>query len=311
MPHKTGVSNSSVVPSGWRRFRLRGIAPVRRTVKRFMRPLCASALAVFLAFLAAGASATRAGLAPGAMDLVYELHVGGLLVAVSKFSMQFHPDRFDARIAIEPRGLTKLIAKYRLLSRSDGRRTWRGVEPLHFHTEYWKKKRKRRWVDIEYSRGRVSKVKAVPAPWEDRRAVVSWLLRIDALDPVSAALALSEQIERAERCEAALGVYDGRRFFRVRLRHLGFAEQRGPFGELHRGPALRCRLVVDKVTGFKDKELKPGRYPEEITGLLAQIVPGGPWLPTRLEADHKSVRMVVKLVSVEMQGFQPRRTRHH
>ena len=287
--------------------RAQGRALALRAVARSMKACRAGATAACIALLATGASDVRAEPAPRTLDLAYKVYAGGFLIAKSDFRVRFLSNRFDARFTIEPRGIPALFKTFRLESQSDGLMTWRHVEPLRFSTVYWKKERRRRWVHIEYGTNPGPEIEAVPAPRQDRRAEVPEPLRVGALDPISAALVLSDRIRRAERCEAALDVYDGRRLFRVSLGHLGSVQIGSSSGGSYRGPALKCRMHMEKVAGFNHKELKTGRYPETMTVLLAQVVPGGPWLPIRLEADHALGRMVVRLVSIEGQGFEPQR----
>jgi hypothetical protein len=284
-----------------------GSVAVPGTPARFLKPCRAGLMAAVLALLVAEVPDVRAGPVPRTLDLAYEVYAGGLLVADSDFSLQFLSGRFDARFTMEPRGISALLKKFRLQSQSDGLMAWHRVEPSRFRTEYWKKDRRHRWVQIDYGDDPGPEVEAVPAPKKDRRAEVPETLRSGALDPISAALVLSDRVGRAGRCEAALDIFDGRRFFRVGLEDLGSVEIESSSGGTYRGPALKCRMNMEKVTGFSDKELKKGRYPETMTALLAQVVPGGPWLPIRLEADHSLGRMVVNLISVEGQGFEPQR----
>jgi hypothetical protein len=287
--------------------RAQGSVAVPVTPSRFLKSCRVGLMAAFLALLVAGVPDVRAGPAPRTMDLTYQVYAGGLLVADSDFSLRFLSGRFDARFTIEPRGIPALLKKFRLQSQSDGLMTWHRFEPSRFRTEYWKKDRRHRWVQIDYGDDPTPEIEAVPAPKKDKRAEVPETLRSGALDPISAALVLSDRVGRAGRCDAALDIFDGRRFFRVGLEHLGSVAIKSSSGGTYGGPALKCRVRIEKVTGFSKKELKKGRYPETMTMLLAQVVPGGPWLPVRLEADHELGRMVMNLVSVEGQGFQPQR----
>ncbi len=263
--------------------------------------LAAPVVALALSLAPAGAGAAAAT-PPGGVKLTYEVHAGGFIVADGKFHIDLAPDYFDAGVVIRPRGLPALLKEFRLNSEAEGLRSQAGMEPLRYSSEYWKNDRRRRWVEIDYAADALPQVEAMPPAEDDERVEVPPALLVDSLDPMSAALALSEQIERNGRCDGAIDVYDGRRLFRLELSHLGFTEVEAPYKKDAPVPSMKCRLEIAKITGFEDKERKSKRYPDTITLYLTPLAGDGLWLPVRLEAKHFLGTLMVRLVSVEETG---------
>lgn len=260
--------------------------------------LAASLVAAILSLTPMSAAAGGAT-PPGGVKLTYEVHAGGFIVADSKFHLDLGPNRFEAGVVIRPRGLAALLKEFRLHSQAEGLRNRAGMEPLRYSSEYWKDDRRRRWVEIDYAANAIPRVEAMPPADEDERVEVPEALLVDSLDPMSAALALSEQIERNGRCEGELDVYDGRRLFRLQLSHLGFVEVEAAYKGNEPVPSMKCQLKIAKVTGFEDKERESNRFPDTITLYLTPLAADGLWLPVRLEAKHFLGTLVVRLVSVE------------
>ena len=278
-----------------------------RAVIRFMSRLFVVPLIVVILIAAPGATGARTAVLPAGVNLSYEVHAGGFIVADGKFRVDLGGDRFNAGIVIQPRGIPALLKEFRLRSQVNGLLTSQGIEPRYYRSEYWKEQRRRRWVAIDYAGTSIPRVEAVPTAREDERTEVPRALRGDSLDPVTAALALSDQIGRNGRCAGRLDVYDGRRLFRLELDHLKFVEVEAPFNGEEPVAGIKCRMNVTKVSGFEDKERKSNRYPDDMTLYLTPVTSNGLWLPVRIEAKHFLGSLVVRLVSVEDQSVRGQR----
>ena len=98
-------------------------------------------------------------------------------------------------------------------------------------------------------------------------------------------------MSRDGRCSGTRRVYDGRRLFQLELHHDGVTEVKRSRYAVYAGPAIKCRLRVSKVAGFRDKEIQKGQYPEQITVFLAELEEGTPLVPVRMEADYRFGRL--------------------
>jgi hypothetical protein len=223
----------------------------------------------------------RPDFVPGVLDLEYEITAGELLVARTRFSLTLGADRFGLAMTIEPGGLPSLFSSFKLKSRADGLKAGALIEPQSYRSVYWKRDKRHRSVEIDYDGEEIGTVLADPSPKEDKRPTVPESLINGSLDPLTGAFALLQAVAESGRCQGVREVHDGRRLFRVEVQEPAIVRQ---VSGRPSGPAsgLFCRVLLSRLAGFRDKEIRERRFPEVLLAELAPVVPGAPWLPVRL-----------------------------
>ncbi len=243
----------------------------------------------FAGFLAAFAHFGSAYAAERGLDVTYNLHMGGFHVATAELGVGLVSKCFDVRLGAQPDGLIALFTSFELESRADGCHSDVGVVPDHYVSRYQGKRK--RWVSIDYGDGGKSAVRTKPTAREDKRDAVPEQLLAGSVDPMTAAFAITESVSRSGGCSGTRMVYDGRRLFQLELHHGGVAEVKRSRYSVYAGPAIKCRVRVSKVAGFREKEIQKGQFPEEITVFLAELQAGTPMVPVRMEADYRFGRL--------------------
>ena len=142
----------------------------------------------------------------------------------------------------------------------------------------------KRWVRMAYSGpDGAPEVTAEPAASNDDRAVVPAEARGGTRDPISAIYGLI--LGRGEVCAGTHEIFDGRRRYDVSAENLGPARVPDSSYAVYSGQATKCRIRIEKVTGFWDKYESKRRYPDTVDVWLARVGQDLPPLPVRIEAD--------------------------
>jgi hypothetical protein len=146
-----------------------------------------------------------------------------------------------------------------------------------------------RWAELRYTEGAISDAQGVPSPSGEDTSMVPAEIKATAVDPLSGAVAILNQVAVTGSCGGVTHLYDGKTYFTVTAMDLGPADAPDSRYGAYSGPAVRCRLTVDDDTPY-------GRPDEDVQTAdvwLAQPVAGGPVVLVRLETMTKygAVRM--------------------
>ena len=229
-------------------------------------------------------------------NLVYEVHAGGLHVFTISLEATLEPESYTVSLGLLTDGALAWLIDWTMVSAAQGRVAASQPVPAWFRTESnWRGTP--RWVELRYRAGAGPSVEAVPPPEEDDRPAVPEALRLETVDPLSAAIALIYAMASNDRCDSALTIFDGRRLFEASASDLGPAEapvsDLAPFG----GAAQACQLTVEPVTGFWLDQRYEART-QDLTVYLRALTPGGPPLPLRVDAETRFGAVRVHLVDV-------------
>ena len=256
-----------------------------------------------VALLSAGAqgSVAAAPLSPEAwqpVDLVYQVHAGGLHVFTIDLRAALGAEGYDMDLALRTDGSLAWLLDWKLMSEVSGRPEAAAPVPARFRTEsLWRGNQ--RWVELSYEGTGAPLVSAEPPPEEDDRDKVPVDLRLDTVDPLSAGVALIYALGGEAGCALSLGVFDGRRRFNARSRDDGEREiavgEISPYG----GLARACAVTVEPVTGFWRESRYEARK-EDFTVFLRQVAPETPPLPVRVEAETRFGAVRIHLVEATL-----------
>ena len=137
---------------------------------------------------------------------------------------------------------------------------------------------------LDYVDGQPVLRQLLPPLDADEREPVPAEARRGTMDSLSAVAALLRQVRDSGRCEAQAAVFDGRRRSVLSARTLGWEMLSGDWP----GRALHCHFSGRLTHGFKlDDGPAERQRPQEGDAWLAEVHPGGPVLPVRLEVPNR------------------------
>jgi hypothetical protein len=137
-----------------------------------------------------------------------------------------------------------------------------------------------------------------PEPDPDIEGALPQSLPSGVVDPLSFAITAARALAKTGRCDQTVPVFDGQRRFNVVVSHLGPATLQPSRYSIYQGPAMRCGLGIERISGFR-KSLRAKRENEERstppTIWVAQIRPELPPLPVRYDGEIALGKIVVHL----------------
>jgi Protein of unknown function (DUF3108) len=202
------------------------------------------------------------------------------------------------RARIRSSGLMGFFSGGDQVTQAEG--TWHGTEPVpaRFRLEgQWQGTP--RQVVLDYAGPGQPLLRTLEPPIEAWREPVPDPLRRGTVDTLSAIAKLSRTVARTGRCDAEAPVFDGRRRVDYTVRTAG-VEQLPPEGAFA-GPALRCAFEGRVIAGMRsDQDPDEARRPQPATAWLAEVLPGRPPLPVRIELPTRWLgRIRVVLAAIE------------
>lgn len=251
----------------------------------------------------AGVADAAAPLAERPVALGYKIYAGGLHVFSFESQVALAPTRYEMALDLRTDGWLDWLWSFSIAARAQGRAGPQGIAPERFRTESLSRD-DQRWVEISYDAAGHPTAEAEPPPEEDERDPVPEAERIGTVDPLTAVILVVDRLARTESCDGEATIFDGRRSYDASAAHLGekdlTASDIAPFG----GPAVACRLSVVPGKGFwKNPDYPP--EPQEVTVFLQRVVPGGPPVPVRIEADTRFGGVRAHLISARPANVQP------
>jgi hypothetical protein len=246
-------------------------APVPRLTGRLTSAFLGFAL---LAVPASGRAAEAA--AAQVAQLKYDVYVGGLHIYSLDVEMRLQSGRYDLSARGGTRGMVGMVYIWDTDLAADGIDRDGRVEARHYRSK---------------------------TQWQSRGRMVTLDFGADALpqgvvDPLSFAIAAARKLAKTGRCDQTVPVFDGQRRFDVIVTQLGPATLQPNRYSIYQGPAMRCGLGIERISGFR-KSLRARREKEERstppTIWVAQIKPELPPIPVRYDGEIALGKIVVHL----------------
>ncbi|WP_200340105.1 DUF3108 domain-containing protein [Rhodovibrio sodomensis] len=251
-----------------------------------------------LGWAASGQAAPAETTVAPPLGLAYKLYVGGLNALTFETRVALGPDSYDIRLQARTSGWIGSLWPFVLEGRADGARTAAGMlRPERFATANLWGDNGKRWVRMDYpAHDGPPTVTAEPAPSNDDRSVVPAEARTGTRDPISAIYGLI--LGQGEVCSGTHQIFDGRRRYDVAAENLGAAQVPESSYAVYSGQATKCRITIEKVTGFWEKYESKRRYPDTVDVWLARVGEDLPPLPVRIETDTLVGALRVHLTEV-------------
>jgi hypothetical protein len=220
------------------------------------------------------------------MAATYLVQVAGLTVMELSVTLDLTDQGYAVEFRNRTRGVVAAISSGQMTSRVEG--VWEGerARPRRYVSEgTWRGDPRR--VIVEWRSGQPVVRAMVPPVEEEEREPVPEAEQRNTIDSLSAIAQLIRQVRRTGNCDAAARVYDGRRLSALSASTQGH-ERFPPARDAWSGVALKCAFEGRFLAGYrKGEDIEAARRPQTGIAWLAEVVPGLPPLPVRVDSANR------------------------
>ncbi|MBP7336601.1 DUF3108 domain-containing protein [Niveispirillum sp.] len=256
-----------------------------------------------LTFLAAASPAIAQK--ADSLSLTYAVHVGGMHVLDADADMALGPDGYRAGLKMETDGFLGRVAQWKTDVRAQGHLSGPLPRPRQF-TAHGSWRDQPRLTTVDYTPDGVPTLTlADPEPEQDREPVPADL-RLGTVDPVSAIVAVLDQVAKKGDCNITVPVYDGRQRYDLVFATQGETVLEASSLSVYAGPATACSVQYKPLAGrwkenrSRDRDREGAKRKDvPVTLFIAPAVAGGPPVPVRLEMDSMLGAVKVHLAAVK------------
>lgn len=238
-----------------------------------------------LAALPARAAAEREA------TLNYAIYVGGFETIRIAFHTALGPADYRMKMSLDGLGVLDWWFSWTMSAFSEGRLAGGAVVPVRAGAQgSWRGKHWRMRLSYDGAGPPIAVIKPPPDE-DDDRDPVPHALRAGARDLAGAVLAgmsrLDASLSGDGGCAVREAVFDGRRRYDLVLGDLGRdVLQRNGYSPFS-GPALRCRVKIDRIAGFR-RDAGSSRWRRSDDGAtlwIGRVFAGFPPVPVRMELE--------------------------
>ena len=242
-----------------------------------LRRLCRAALLTLPVLALPAGPALAAG-----AELTYGVWSDGMRVMDLTVTMENGGADYRVGLEAELVGPPAWFESYRLRTHAEGRVDEGLPAPLAWRTEQRTDKKKVKWIELAFDGAGLPLMTSDPPFSPNIRPALDEAELAGSRDPLSAIFALLQASEAAGGCAGESKVYDGRRRFDLAMLDRGAATVEG--NPVYRGPAWRCAVELTPVAGYRFDGEDKTEVSSGTLLYLAEVVPGLPRLPVRIEA---------------------------
>lgn len=241
------------------------------------------------------------------LDLSYDLYVGGIPLGKVAMTARFQGTDYKAISTLETAGIVNAFWQSKIEASSNGLVERGAVRPALYASSSQNRKAERRQVSLTFGPEGPKSLYSDP-PYPETRYTVSEDQQKNTLDPLSAAIFLTNSVNRenAKPCEAVAPVFDGRRRYDVSLRFVRTADVRMDNG-LYRGPVSICQVHYNQIAGYQQTLVEQGKKLPNmytwVTPVRSRMDPSRQYmLPLRVWAETEYGIVVALASSVKVDG---------
>lgn len=265
---------------------------------------CVLSLAVAVALSLAAGPTRAAEPAPARVaDLSYDVYVGGLHIFSFGVRMALQADSYRLTAEGETQGMVGWLYTFDMKLAAEGRERNGRIEAERYAAETLWQNRQRKIALGFAEDGRYDlRQEPAPEPDPDIEGSLPAALPAGIVDPLSLAVAASRALQKTGRCDQTVPVFDGQRRFDVVVKQAGTAVLPPNHYSIYQGPAMRCSIGVNRISGFR-KSLRAAREREERstppTIWMAAIRADLPPVPVRYEGEIRLGKIVIHLTDAK------------
>ncbi len=136
-------------------------------------------------------------------------------------------------------------------------------------------------VNLTYGSGGAVEIVAEPPTVQARQARERGTAQ-GTLDPLSAVVALVDEVIRTGGCRGRVAVFDGARRYDLEASPAGTSQVEKIGMSIYEGPATECAIKPVFLDGFRPADVEAGLYPDSATLWIAEVIAGAPQVPVRV-----------------------------
>lgn len=157
-----------------------------------------------------------------------------------------------------------------------------------------------RSIRLDYREGGRIDALLDPPNDDDDRTPVPEAMKLDTFDPMSVFVALNQWAAAGgSPCSGKVPVFDGRRRFNLVFEDDGPSVVESSHYTVFSGPALRCKVQMERLAGFQQNPRFNARTPRVSILYVARFGESGMWIPVRLESDSSFGLVIGHLVEID------------
>lgn len=270
-----------------------------------------AAAAMTVGWLAMGGPGSAATAAESSVRATYDIYFGGLHMAEAEASLTLNATDYSLDLVSRLRGITSVFSGWRLAANSEGSIGPNGVSPLS-HMMAQSRGGDTDTVRMRFDQGQLVDHTNIPERDDpeqgDEDHIPSADLQ-DVVDPVSAMIVALHAVDSTDWCQGRAPVFDGRRRFDIVFNHIGLETLETSRYTSYSGPATRCRVHLELVSGaFKSEDSdsfwRRGADPSDrqMDVWFGRPMAGGPIVPVRMQGDTRFGRFLVHLRNAVLIG---------
>ena len=225
----------------------------------------------------------------------YAIYSGGFQIFTLDASATLGPKGFSAEMLGRTNGVFEWVLRFFLSARAEGSIGAAGLVPVRYSTESewrWNK----RTMTIDWDDARMPAARRVPLadPYSEDRTPVPPAMMVGTTDLLTALLDRVLAKPGRDPCQGTAQVYDGRRRYDLRFTPQGRETLTPSSYAIFAGEAIKCRLDLIRVAGYKIVTDPGDMSAEDDTTMvwLGRLQPGEPLVPVRIEATNRLGRMI-------------------
>jgi hypothetical protein len=215
----------------------------------------------------------------------YTVHAAGLTIMELNTTIDITEQGYSVEFRSRLRGVVSAFGGGQSTTRVEG--VWEGntARPRRYVSEGVWRGEPRRTV-VEWPGGQPV-IRTMVPPNDEEREPVPETARRDTIDNLSAIAQLIRQVRREGTCNGTARVFDGRRLSEMAAAPQG-RDRFPPARDDWSGVALKCAFEGRFLAGFrKGEDLEAARRPQSGVAWLAELQPGLPPLPVRIESANR------------------------
>jgi hypothetical protein len=245
---------------------------------------------------------------PNRVQLDYVVYFGGFRVVQVAVDLGMGSSAYDVTARAHTVGMADWMTKWMSVTRTEGTVAGLRLAPV-LHQANGEFRGRHRSVSMVFAHGDVTSLQVLPLPRDDYgRDEVPPEKRRGALDPASAMLMAARWVAEKGACVERVPVFDGRRRYDVVVVDRGKETLPANDYNSFSGVALRCDFTVDPIAGyeqrFADEEMRRRRF-NTGRAWFAEILPGQPAVPVRIELDGEMASALIHLTDIQRAVAEP------
>jgi hypothetical protein len=238
---------------------------------------------------------------PNRVQLDYVVYFGGFRVVQLAIDLGMGSAAYDVTARATTVGMADWLARWTSVSRTEGAVAGLRLVPEQ-HRVQGELRGKHRSVSMMFTNGNVTAIDVMPAARDDYgRDEVPPEKRVGSLDPASALLTAVRWIAERGSCAERVPVFDGRRRYDVVAVDRGVEMLAANDYNSFSGPAFRCDFTIEPIAGYDqrwaDEEMRKRRF-RKGRAWAAELLPGQPVIPVRIELDGEMASALIHLTDV-------------